>query len=211
VLQEGQFERVGDEATRKVDVRIVAATNRNLREEAAAGRFRSDLFYRLSVFPIVLPALRERAGDILPLATHFVEQAARRHGRPAPRLTAAAVRTLDAYRWPGNIRELQHVIERAVLLSSGGTLRLEGILAEPRDAERLLTPPAQEPVIDGVIPDIEWRKRERENLQAALRQADGRVYGRLADAPHVITRAHFSWANIRRTQACQRVTTGAQR
>ena len=177
VLQEGQFERVGDEATRKVDVRIVAATNRNLREEAAAGRFRSDLFYRLSVFPIVLPALRERAGDILPLATHFVEQAARRHGRPAPRLTAAAVRTLDAYRWPGNIRELQHVIERAVLLSSGGTLRLEGILAEPRDAERLLTPPAQEPVIDGVIPDIEWRKRERENLQAALRQADGRVYG----------------------------------
>jgi len=177
VLQEGEFERVGDETTRKVDVRIVVATNRDLREEAAAGRFRSDLFYRLSVFPIVLPPLRERTGDILPLASHFVEQAARRHGRPAPRLTAAAMRTLEGYRWPGNIRELQHVIERAVLLSSGGTLRLEGILAEHRDAERPLTPAAQEPVIDGVIPDIEWRKRERANLQAALQRADGRVYG----------------------------------
>jgi transcriptional regulator with GAF, ATPase, and Fis domain len=179
VLQEGQFERVGDESTRKVDVRIVAATNRDLRQEVAAGRFRGDLFYRLSVFPIVLPPLRERTGDILPLASHFVEQAARRHGRPSPRLTAAAVTTLEGYRWPGNIRELQHVIERAVLLSSGGTLRLEGILAEPRpgEAEPPVTPATQAAAVDRVIPDIEWRKRERDNIQAALQQGDGRIYG----------------------------------
>jgi transcriptional regulator with GAF, ATPase, and Fis domain len=90
----------------------------------AAGRFRPDLFYRLSVFPVVLPPLRERPEDIAQLAAHFVEQAARRYGRAAPRLTVRAIRMLETYRWPGNVRELQHVIERAVLLSAGNVCDL---------------------------------------------------------------------------------------
>src|SRR5262245_52429727 len=100
VLQEGQFERVGDDVPRKVDVRVIAATNRSLESEVEAGRFRRDLFYRLSVFPIALPPLRERTDDIADLATHFVQLAARRHGKPAPRVSAAAGRQLEQYRWP---------------------------------------------------------------------------------------------------------------
>jgi transcriptional regulator with GAF, ATPase, and Fis domain len=177
VLQEGLFERVGEEATRSVDVRIIAATNRNLQQEVAAGRFRRDLFYRLSVFPIMLPPLRERPDDLPALAAYFIEQAARRFGRTAPRLTARAVKTLEAYGWPGNVRELQHVIERAVLLSPAGVLRLDGVLAEPAK------PPYADPGLPvdnaarAVIPEAEWRRRERQNLSAALERANGRIYG----------------------------------
>ena len=177
VLQEGRFERVGDDMTRSVDVRVVAATNRDLQQDVAAGRFRRDLFYRLSVFPIVLPPLRERAEDIARLATHFLEQAAQRYGRPGVRLTERGLRTLQGYSWPGNVRELQHVVERAVLLSRGRTLRLEGVLAEPDDATRVTSP---SPTRDGpraVILENEWRRREQENLRTALQLADGRIYG----------------------------------
>ena len=110
VLQEGELERVGDEQTRKVDVRIIAATNRDLKAESEAKRFRSDLYYRLSVFPIELPALGERKEDIPLLAEHLLAQLSRRLGRPAPRLTVANIRDLQRYDWPGNIRELQHVL-----------------------------------------------------------------------------------------------------
>ncbi len=177
VLQEGGFERVGDETTRRVDVRVIAATNRDLQQEVASGHFRRDLFYRLSVFPIVLPPLRERADDLPRLATHFLEQAAQRYGRRGLRLSARALKTLAAYPWPGNVRELQHVLERAVLLSRGGVLRLDGALAEPEETTRAKSnesAPVAGPV---VIPEIEWRRRERENVRTALHLAKGRIYG----------------------------------
>jgi transcriptional regulator with GAF, ATPase, and Fis domain len=177
VLQEGRFEPVGDDATRSVDVRVIAATNRDVQQDVASGRFRRDLFYRLSVFPIVLPPLRERAEDLASLATHFLEQAAQRYGRPGMRLTERAVRTLEAYHWPGNVRELQHVIERAVLLSRGRTLRLEGVLAEPDDTTRQKTASPAREVPRAVIRESDWRRREQENLRTALQLAKGRVYG----------------------------------
>jgi transcriptional regulator with GAF, ATPase, and Fis domain len=177
VLQEGQFQRVGEDTTRRVDVRVVAATNRNLRAEAAAGRFREDLFYRLSVFPIGLPPLRERPGDVARLATHFVDQAARRHGCQAPRVTPRAIATLEAYGWPGNVRELQHVIERAVLLSRGGTLEIDDLLGEAVRPQPSAPPLSGTDAEPAVVSEIEWRRRERENLQAALELAHGRIYG----------------------------------
>jgi transcriptional regulator with GAF, ATPase, and Fis domain len=176
VLQEGGFERVGDEATRRVDVRVIAATNRDLQQAVASGHFRRDLFYRLSVFPIGLPPLRERADDLPRLATHFLEQAAQRYGRRGLRLSARAIKTLEAYAWPGNVRELQHVIERAVLLSRGGVLRLDGALAEPEEAARAKSNTSA-PAPRTVIPEIEWRRRERENVRTALQLAKGRIYG----------------------------------
>jgi transcriptional regulator with GAF, ATPase, and Fis domain len=129
------------------------------------------------VFPIVLPPLRERLEDLPQLAAHFVEQAARRFGRAAPRLTARALRTLETYAWPGNIREFQHVIERAVLLSPAGVLRLDGVLNE---ADRAAPPDAgvrRREAAQAVVPEIEWRRRERQNLRAALDCAGGRIYG----------------------------------
>ena len=177
VLQEGRFERVGDDRTRSVDVRVIAATNRDLQQDVASGRFRRDLFYRLSVFPIVVPPLRDRAEDIASLTTHFLEQAAQRYGRPGVRLTERAMRTLEGYTWPGNVRELQHVIERAVLLSRGRTLRLEGVLAEPNDTTRVkLSLPARD-APRALIRESDWRRREQENLRTALQLAKGRIYG----------------------------------
>jgi transcriptional regulator with GAF, ATPase, and Fis domain len=174
-LQEGRFERVGDDTTRRVDVRVIAATNRDLQQDVASGRFRRDLFYRLSVFPVVVPPLRDRAEDIASLATHFLRQASQRFGRPEIRLTERAMRTLVAYQWPGNVRELQHVVERAVLLSRGGVLRMDGVLAEPgEDAGRRAASPTPKPT---VIPETQWRRREQENLRAALQIARGRIYG----------------------------------
>jgi transcriptional regulator with GAF, ATPase, and Fis domain len=177
VLQEGQFQRVGEDVTRRVDVRVIAATNRNLRAEAAAGRFREDLFYRLSVFPIVLPPLRDRPGDVGRLTTYFVDQAARRHGRKVPRVTPNAMATLETYAWPGNVRELQHVIERAVLLSPGGTLDVDGLLGDAAGRRPPAVPAVDSPAESAVVPQVEWRRRERKNLQAALQLAHGRIYG----------------------------------
>jgi transcriptional regulator with GAF, ATPase, and Fis domain len=124
VLQEGEFERVGDDRTRKVDVRVIAATNRDLEAEVNEGRFRRDLYYRLGVFPIEVPPLRQRREDIVPLAEHFLRSFAR-PGQRAHELTADQRTWLQSYDWPGNIRELQHVVERAVILSPGAVLRLD--------------------------------------------------------------------------------------
>lgn len=125
VLQEQEFEPVGDERTQKVDVRIVAATNRDLPTEVAEGRFREDLFYRLGVFPIVVPPLRERVEDILPLALHFLEVAAKELNVSRLELSKVLAGRLQSYAWPGNIRELQHVMERATILAGGGPIRPE--------------------------------------------------------------------------------------
>ena len=129
VLQEQELERVGDTRSRKINVRIVAATNRDLKQEVDAGRFRQDLYYRLSVFPIELPPLRERRDDIPPLAAHFVKQTARRMNHPAPRVTQATMSQLTSHEWPGNVRELQNAIERAVILAQGGSLQFDWLQA----------------------------------------------------------------------------------
>ena len=120
VLQEGELERLGDSQTRRVDVRVVAATNADLREEVRQGRFREDLFFRLNVFPILLAPLRERHEDIPPLMQHFLARFNRRHGRAVAGFTERAVDAMLSYRWPGNIRELENVVERGVILAEDG-------------------------------------------------------------------------------------------
>jgi formate hydrogenlyase transcriptional activator len=122
VLQEQEFERLGGTRTHQVDVRLVAATNRDLTEMARRGEFRSDLYYRLNVFPILLPPLRARAEDIPALVTHFVDMFSRRMGRRIEHIPPNTMSALSSYQWPGNVRELQNLIERAVILSNDGVL-----------------------------------------------------------------------------------------
>ena len=129
VLQEGEFERVGGTETRRVDVRILAATNRDLARRARDGSFRADLYYRLNVFPITLPPLRHRKEDLPLLVQHFVRRYAEKYGKPIAAIPAHAMNALEAHDWPGNVRELQHVIERAVILTRGAELAFDaGIL-----------------------------------------------------------------------------------
>ena len=125
VLQESEFERVGDDVTRSVDVRIIAATNRDLEQHIVDGKFREDLFYRLSVFPIEVPPLRERGEDVIQLAQEFLTSTCKDFGREPMTLTRGQANKLRAYDWPGNVRELKNVIERAVILSPGNVLRLD--------------------------------------------------------------------------------------
>src|SRR5262249_3158600 len=122
VLQEQEFERLGGTKTLKVDVRLIAATNRDLAAMATEGQFRLDLFYRLNVFPIRLPPLRERTGDLPLLVRYFVSQYARKLNRPITSIPETALEAMARYRWPGNVRELENFIERCVLLSSGSEL-----------------------------------------------------------------------------------------
>jgi transcriptional regulator with GAF, ATPase, and Fis domain len=132
VLQEGEFERLGGTRTEKVDVRVIAATNRDVFKMVQDGTFREDLYYRVSVFPLVLPPLRERKGDLPLLVKSFVERFARRMGRSIERVPAEVMARLEQYSWPGNVRELQNVIERAVILSPGPELFLEDRLTPSR-------------------------------------------------------------------------------
>jgi len=171
-LQEQEIERVGDTRTRKVNVRVIAATHHDLKRDVEAGRFRQDLYYRLSVFPLELPPLRERREDIAPLAAHFVRQAARKLNRPAPRLTRAHAEQLAAHDWPGNIRELQNTVERAVILSRSGPLRFELPAAGVAS-----TKPATTAVADAVLTRAELKRRERDSIVAALRQRGGEIFG----------------------------------
>jgi transcriptional regulator with GAF, ATPase, and Fis domain len=174
VLQEREVERVGEARVRKLDVRVLAATNRDLKREAEAGRFRLDLFYRLSVFPIELPPLRERPDDVPALVHHFVEKVTRRLGRPIPRLTQATLAQLSAYSWPGNVRELENAVERAVILSSGGPLRFElGNTAQTRSPRQTVTPEEN----GGILTREELKQRERESLTLALAQTGGKIFG----------------------------------
>lgn len=183
VLQEKQYERVGEERTRTVDVRIIAATNRDLRAEVEAGRFRQDLYYRLNVFPIEVPSLRERKGDIPLLAEHFLQLAARRLRLPLPSLTDAHLKLLQSYDWPGNVRELQNASERALILTQQGVLQFD--LPGVESAELPTAPMPSKPPNGSELPVLtehEFRERERQNTLAALEKADWRIHGRAGAA-----------------------------
>ena len=171
VLQEGELERVGEERTRRVNVRVVAATNRDLRAEAEAGRFRQDLYYRLSVFPIEIPPLRKRKEDIPLLADHFLASSSRKIGRPKPPLTLAAVQRLQGYDWPGNVRELQHILERALITSTTNRLQVE----LPTTAAPTIDKIAEEP--STVRTDADMRRLEADNIRTALKLTGGKVSG----------------------------------
>jgi PAS domain S-box-containing protein len=175
VLQEGQFEKVGEDRTRTVDVRIIAATNRDLETEVKAGRFRQDLYYRLSVFPIELPPLRDRIEDIPALAQAFLEQSARKLGRSALRLTPAQARELQAYDWPGNVRELQNVIERAAIRSGNGHLEL-GLRPMSSTVGRVSRKSDSTPVTAPASFD-DLKQHERQLLLDALTKTRGKIYG----------------------------------
>lgn len=174
VLQEGEFERVGDESTRRVNVRVVAATNRDLRKEVDEGRFRLDLYYRLGVFPIEIPPLRDRKEDIPTLIAHFVRQASQRFHVAPPIVPTREVERARQYNWPGNVRELQNVVERAVIVSHGAKLAFDiPTSSMGRRSAQPISIPAE-----AVIPEQEWRERERANIVIALRQAGARVSGK---------------------------------
>jgi len=179
VLQEKLYERVGEDRTRRANVRLIGATNRDLKKEVAAGRFRDDLYYRLNVFPIHVAPLRERREDIPLLAQHFILMTARDLATAKPRLTKAGIIQLQAYDWPGNIRELRNVIERAVILARGGTLQFDlpstdSKLPPPSDAST----PAGSPDAPDCLTDLEIRQRERDNLLTALKKTGWRLKGR---------------------------------
>jgi transcriptional regulator with GAF, ATPase, and Fis domain len=174
VLQEQEVERVGATQPRKVNVRIIAATNRDLRAEVEAGRFRQDLFYRLSVFPIENPPLRERREDIPRLAEHFVRTAAQRLHRRPPKFTVAAARQLAAHDWPGNVRELQNTVERAVILAQSGPLVFDSLITTPPSPIRL-APNAVD--TQPLLTRAELKQRERESIATALAQTGGRIFG----------------------------------
>jgi len=160
-IQERVIERVGGGEAIPVDVRLITATNRDLAEGVRGGSFRADLFYRLNVFPIAIPPLRERRGDIPALAAHFLERFAEMHAKPARPLAPDALRALAAHDWPGNVRELQNVIERAVIASEGDAVEIEPAWLVPAQVETART----------------WAEQEKGRILGALRAAGGRVYG----------------------------------
>ena len=174
ILQEGEFERIGEAITRKVNVRIIAATNRDLKKESELGRFREDLYYRLGVFPISVPPLRERMEDLPALLNHFLKSSAQRLNVPAPKVPAAELDRLREYLWPGNIRELSHVVERAVIMAKGGRVNFDFMNHQPKKT----TVSVPTPVSPGaVLSERTVREMEIDNIRKALEQAEGRIYG----------------------------------
>jgi len=177
VRQDGRFQRVGEESTRTVNVRIIAATNRNLRAEVAAGRFRQDLFYRINVFPLTIPPLRQRREDIPALACHFVSIFRAELQRPAVRLTDEDVSRLQEHDWPGNIRELQNVLRRAIILAQGPRLCLETALVNDCPPEPVDWASGPVPGRTGILRDEELKQLERDSILAALEQSGWRISG----------------------------------
>jgi DNA-binding NtrC family response regulator len=188
VLQEREFERVGSSRPIRVDVRVIASTNRDLRAEAVAGRFREDLFYRLSVIPIRLPPLRERTGDVAPLAQHFLTLYCERYGCPARALAPEAVRWLESQEWRGNVRELQHAVERAVVLCRSDTVGPEDFapmrsFGPPQPASPALRDVVEEKTREHVLAVLEqtgWRKQRAAELLGVDRATLYRLMRRYA-------------------------------
>ncbi len=176
VLQEGEFEPVGSSHTRKVDVRVLAATNRILDQAVNEGKFREDLYYRLNVFPIRMPPLRERLGDIAILAAAFAQKFAKNMGRSIEPLSPDCIRRLEAYRWPGNVRELQNIIERAVITARDGRLNLDRALPESVSSfTAVLT--GRDDGARRVRTAKELEEIERANIIAALEASEWKVAG----------------------------------
>ncbi len=165
VLEDGRFERLGSPATIKVDVRLIAATNRHLEKAVEEGRFRADLYHRLNVFPIRVPPLRERREDIPLLIWAFVERFARRMGKQIKRIPARTIRQLQQYAWPGNIRELRNIVERGIILATGDVLQIEIPQTEPGDR-----------------PQPTLQESEREQSAAELKRLVGGFAGQAATA-----------------------------
>jgi len=215
VLQEREFEPVGSAKTQRVDVRVIAATNRHLDEEVAAGRFRSDLFYRLNVFPVEVPALRARREDIPALVEHFMERFARKFGRRVAGLAPGVLDTLVGYDWPGNVRELQNVIERAMIASPGDRLTIDWALrgharAGAPVAARGGAPAAAAPAaVDGAPPAVAVNgdtlvEVERQHILTVLRRTGGVIEGpkgaaRLLDMKPSTTRYRMKKLGIRKS------------
>jgi transcriptional regulator with GAF, ATPase, and Fis domain len=164
VLQDGEFERVGGTQTLKVDVRLIAATNRDLERAVSEGRFRADLYYRLNVFPIVIPPLRERKQDIPRLARHFAMLYASKMGKNVGTVSADVLERLTAYDWPGNVRELQNIIERTVILSPRGRFELGAVVGAPAGE-------SSKPQVKS-LDDV-----ERQHIAAVLEETGWRVSG----------------------------------
>lgn len=173
VLQEGQFERVGEERTRNVDVRVIAATNRDLKSEVRKGRFREDLYFRLNVVPIESVPLRERRADIPLLAAHFLRGTGRKLKTEGLRLSEGDMRRLAGYDWPGNVRELENMIERAAILARDGRLRIE----LPDSAHRPATVAVEDTSAPPLLTDADRKDRDRANITAALQSCGGRIFG----------------------------------
>lgn len=178
VLQEKHYERVGEDRTRLADVRIIGATNRDLKKALASGKLREDLYYRLHVFPIQVPPLRDRKEDIPLLAEHFIRLSVRELKCPAPRLTRAAVSRLQGYDWPGNVRELRNVIERAVILARGGTLSVDLPTSAVRNpATTTATDPGAGEGVQGYLTEAELEQRSLQNLVKVLNLTGWRIKG----------------------------------
>jgi transcriptional regulator with GAF, ATPase, and Fis domain len=168
VIQEREFERIGGRTTIKVDVRIIAATNRDLAKQVDEDRFRADLYYRLNIFPIALPSLRERREDIPLLATHFIRKLSKKTGRSVSSMSSSVLEQIVNYEWPGNIRELEHVIERSLLLSDDKVL------------QQVFLPSRQRPMTTRIIREDAIKtieQNERDHILNMLRYCKGRVAG----------------------------------
>jgi formate hydrogenlyase transcriptional activator len=171
VLQEKEFERVGGNRTIKTDVRVIAATNKDLSREVSEGRFRLDLFYRLNVFPVQMPSLRDRVTDIPVLVDYFATRFGARTGKKITHIEKRSLAQLQQHSWPGNVRELQNVIERCVILADGEVLQVD----EDMLSDQLL------PTAPAVIPNV-LRFDRKFQIETALRETRGKVYGPLGAA-----------------------------
>jgi formate hydrogenlyase transcriptional activator len=208
VIQEGEFEPLGGNRTIKVDVRVLAATHRDLKKMSAEGRFREDLYFRLHVFPIHIPALRERGGDVEQLAAAFVKRFVRRLGKRIGPLSDEHFKRLRSYDWPGNVRELQNVIERAIILTSGPELQLEramaGFTTSPLLGSRAAAPTADDNI--RVLTARELEEFERSNIVRALESCGWRIAGesgaaRLLGIPPTTLSSRMKALEIRRAAA----------
>lgn len=178
VLQENEFTPVGSSKIRKVDVRVIAATNRNLEKEVQDGNFREDLYYRINVFPIRVPPLRERGEDIVLLASFFIKKFSKKTGKKVVPLSEEAIQCLKAYEWPGNVRELENVIERALITARQGQLDFSYFLAEQkvRTSSRDISMSDYSP--KAILTDEEMKEIEKKNLEEALKKCNGHVSGK---------------------------------
>ncbi|MCU7845276.1 MAG: sigma 54-interacting transcriptional regulator [Candidatus Thiodiazotropha sp. (ex Monitilora ramsayi)] len=192
VLQEGEIERVGDTRTRKVDVRVIAATNVDLQEAVAAGRFRSDLYYRLNIYPVIIPPLRERKDDIPLLVERFLEKYTARHGKRVNSITERALQSLLDYNWPGNIRELENMIERGVIIvASGAAIDLKDLfpcLNMSKDAPSVLPSTTQEAVpLDSLVEKVLDQSGSLEAVETLmLESAVDKANGNLSQAARLL-------------------------